>query len=196
MPPTATARRRTMAPLPPASLEVDPVAPVAMVAPVVASPGPAKMLASVTAQLRAATSQIETLTARAEKAEALLGGRPVVERLATLEAQSKRTADLEARVLAHDVDALVREGRDAGKLTAGYEPGFRKLASRDLDFAREQLASMPVVINRTNFEPGKIGSTMRWEDYSTEQKSALQEDDPVLFRALLEEHRSRVGGAK
>lgn len=197
MPPTATATRRRAMPLPPAvSLEVAPVAaPVAMVAPIVdASPGPANMLASLTAQLRAATSQIETLTARAEKAEALLGGRPAVERLATLEAASKRTAELEARVLSHDVEALMREGRDAGKLTAGFEPAFRRLASRDLAFARESLATMPVVIDRSVRTPGKVASGALWDDLTLDQKATLQREDPDLFNVLLSEHRSRVGG--
>lgn len=108
---------------------------------------------------------------------------------------AQRNAELEADKAKVEVEAAIREGREAGKLTASTEAYWRAKPAAEI---RGFLAVAPVVVSREPArEPGPVsGGGKLWSDLSLEDKTRMQEEDPELFAALLKDHRSRNGGRK
>ena len=106
-----------------------------------------------------------------------------------------KVAVLEGAIAARDIDDLIRKGRDEGKLTAASEQTFRELASANIDLAKKDLASRPVVIQRGEVaRTEEKASGKRWEDYSVAEKARMQDQDPEMFGALLRDFRARTRG--
>lgn len=117
----------------------------------------------------------------------------VAELAAAKTAAEGRAAELEAKLAARDVDDLVRQGREEGKLTAASEATFRESAAENIERARRDLASRPVVVDRSEAaKPEEKPRGQAWEDYSAAEKAEMRKKDPELFNALLREHRART----
>lgn len=115
-----------------------------------------------------------------------------LDRLAKANAEA---VTLRADIKTRDVNDLVRQGREEGKLTAAGEATFRELAAKDLDFAKRDLASRPVVIQRGEVpKDGEKAAGKRWEDYSVAEKASMQKNDPALFASLHGDFKARTRG--
>lgn len=117
------------------------------------------------------------------------------EMLTERNALAAEVESLRADIAKRDVDALVRQGREEGKLTAASEATFREAAVENLDRARRDLASRPVIVQRgeTARAEEKTGGKL-WEHYTVAEKAKMQSDDPALFKSLHEDFKARTRG--
>lgn len=113
----------------------------------------------------------------------------------SLAKDAAETVALRDEIKTRDVNDLVRQGREEGKLTAASEPTFREAATENLDRAKRDLASRPVVIQRGEVaKPESNPSAKTWEDYSAAEKAEMQTKDRALFDSLLGDFRARTRG--
>jgi signal peptide peptidase SppA len=104
-------------------------------------------------------------------------------------------AKSDAEIAKRDVNDLVRQGREEGKLTAASEATFREAAAENLDRAKRDLASRPVVIQRGEVpKDGEKAAGKLWEDYSVAEKASMQKNDPALFASLHGDFKARNRG--
>lgn len=130
-----------------------------------------------------AIGQIEGLVAKAAEHEKL----------------QREKADLEAAKKRADAEELVRQGREAGKITAATANDWLEDAMANIERTRGKLSRAPVVIDREGPEEKKgarDASGKVWEDFSAEEKIEMQEKEPDRFALLLSEFRARTGRSR
>lgn len=149
-------------------------------------------------------AQSALLDAQAKFLEAT-GAKTVTEALGAIDGLKKSEAALvEARAAAQkletekkvrDVEDLVREGREAGKITVATAADWRQDALDDLERTRGKLSRAPVVLDREGPQPptSPKAAGQLWEDLTATEMAELQKNDPAKFEALLAEYRTRTG---
>ncbi len=125
---------------------------------------------------------------------------------ATYEAERARYAEIESANKLTRAEALVREGREAGKISASDEKYWLEDATANYERTKARLATSPVIVHREAASPPLMGAKASgsggnqggsaapvWEEIPTEEKNRMQREEPERFAALHSEYRARVG---
>lgn len=115
-------------------------------------------------------------------------------KLAGLKARARETdaikarlADLEAKELAREIDALIAQGRASGQITPANEA---KLREKGPEFIRAYLETAPRVVPGTVRQPAVQASASGipvdkpYEELTIAQRTALAKTNPELFNSL------------
>jgi phage I-like protein len=133
------------------------------------------------ARLRAGLAEVVALTGKEDPQEALGVVRAWKEAARQVEALTARVRELEAEREAREREELIRQGKEAGKLTPALEKWAREV---DLKTLKGFLEAAPRIVGDGVREPAHELSLEKWNKLSYKEKERIYRENPDLYRRM------------